>query len=53
MQQLAGARDGFARQFCRKLLRQSRGDAGTRQLFGEQENIGGAGAGDRGHRVHQ
>ena len=53
MQQLAGAGDGFAREFCGKLGRQAGLDTGAREFFGEQEHIGRAGAGHGGHRVHQ
>ncbi len=53
MQQLAGARDGLAREFCGELGGQAGLDTGAREFFGEQEDLGRTGAGDRGHRVHQ
>jgi hypothetical protein len=53
MQQFAGAGDGFARQLRREFRRQPGLDAGARQFLGEQENVGRAGAGHRGDRVHQ
>ena len=53
MQQLAGAGDGFARQFGREFRRQSGRDAGAGEFFGEQEHVGRSRAGHRGHRVHQ
>ena len=42
MQQFAGAGDGFARELGREIGGQAGLDAGARQLFGEQENIGRA-----------
>ena len=54
MQQLAGTRDGFARESCPP----SGGGrpaavAGLGQRFGEQEDVGRSRAGHRRHRVHQ
>ena len=40
MQQFAGTGHGFAREFGREIGRQTGLDAGPRQLFGEQKNIG-------------
>ena len=40
MQQFAGTGHGFAREFGREIGRQTGLDAGARQLFGEQKNIG-------------
>ena len=53
MQQFAGARHGFAREFCRQRFGQSRRNARAREFFGEQEDIGRAGAGHGGDRIHQ
>ena len=53
MQQFAGARDGLACELRGKLGRQAGLDAGAREFFGEQEDIGRARAGHGGHGVHQ
>ena len=53
MQQFAGAGDGLARQLVGERRRQTGGDAGLRQRFGQQEHIGRAGARHRRDRVHQ
>ena len=53
VQQFAGAGDGLAREFFGKRRRQAGGDAGLRQSFGEQEDIGRPRPGHRRDRVHQ
>ena len=53
MQQFAGAGDGLARELLGERRRQAGRSAGLRHRFGQQEDIGRAGARHRGHRVHQ